>query len=182
MMTTPFKQSLVGATQRIDRLIAGFSAFVVLAATLVLLVCLAINVFVRYFNDAGGLSWVGELSAFLFPWMIAGGIVLGVQRGAHIAVDVLTTLLPERLRLVWAIAINLLVVATYAWLFHAVVGMMDIVAIEISPMLNLSVSWAYAALAYAALGTAACSLFIALRVMVQGAAALPQPEPEESGL
>jgi len=179
---TPFKQSLVGATLRIDRLIAGLSAFVVLSTTLILLACLAVNVFIRYFHAAGGLSWVGELSAFLFPWMIAGGIVLGVQRGAHIAVDVLTSMLSNRLRVVWAIAMNLLLVATYVWLLSAVVGMMDIVSIETSPMLNWSASWAYGALCYAAVGTAACSLFIAVRVMVQGVDALPQPEPEESGL
>jgi len=179
---TAFKQSLVRASVQIDRLIAGFSAFVVLSTMLTLLACLAVNVFVRYFHAAGGLSWVGELSAFLFPWMIAGGIVLGVQRGAHIAVDVLTSLLSERLRVMWAIGINLLVMATYVWLFVAVIGMMEIVSIESSPMLNLSASWAYGALCYAALGTAACSLFIAVRVMIQGVAALPQPEPEESGL
>ncbi|MEI2417888.1 TRAP transporter small permease subunit [Orrella sp. JC864] len=178
---TPFKQSLAGATMRMDRLIAGFSAFVVLSTTLVLLACLSVNVFVRYFNQAGGLSWVGELSAFLFPWMIAAGIVLGVQRGAHIAVDVLTAVLSERLRTAWAVCINLLVVATYLWLFGAVMNMMEVVSIETSPMLKLSAAWAYGALAYAALGTAACSLFIAVRVLLQGSTALPQPDREESG-
>lgn len=179
---TSFKPTLVGATLRIDRFIAGLSAFVVLATMLTLLGCLAVNVFIRYFNQAGGLSWVGELSAFLFPWMIAGGVVLGVQRGAHIAVDVLTTMLPERARAIWAVAINVLVLATYVWLLYAVSGMMEIVSIEISPMLGLSMSWAYGALVYMAVGTAACSLFIAVRVAIQGVAALPQPEPEETGL
>lgn len=179
---TSFKQLLTTGTAWIDRILAGLSAFVILATTFVLLACLAANVFVRYFNHAGGISWVGELSVYLFPWMIAGGIVLGVQRGAHIVVDVYSARLSERWRCAFAVAVNLLVVGTYAWLFVAVRAMMELVSIETGPMLGLSLSWAYGALAYAAFGVAVCSLTIALRVLALGSGALPHADPEESPL
>jgi TRAP-type C4-dicarboxylate transport system permease small subunit len=61
---------------------------IILVTTIVLLAVLGANVVARYTLGGGGLHWVSEVPEQLFPWLIAAGIVLAVQHGAHIAVDI----------------------------------------------------------------------------------------------
>lgn len=69
------------------------------------------NVILRYFFDSG-ITWAYEIPAILFPWTVAGGVVMATAQGRHIAVEAITIALPERLRWLLAIAINLFTCAT----------------------------------------------------------------------
>jgi TRAP-type C4-dicarboxylate transport system permease small subunit len=154
----------------------------VLASTVALLILLGVNVVARYAFQEGGVEWISEMPAQLFPWLIAGGIVIAVQRGAHIAVDVLYSFLRERAGQLLAAAIYFLVLVSYTILFFVVWKVAEIVSVERSPLLGIPNSWGYYALMFGVGGTALCSLTIFVRICVLGKAALPQPNPEESPL
>jgi TRAP-type C4-dicarboxylate transport system permease small subunit len=164
----------------IDRVVGTVCRAVVLVTVIVLLAVLGANVAVRYALGHGGLTWISEIPEQLFPWMIAAGIVLGVQHGAHIAVDLLPEALGRTGRRLLIIAINLLVAVAYLILLKVLLQVADIAAAEHSPILNLPRSLGYYALSFGALLVAVSSLTIVLRVAVFGPEAAPQPNPEES--
>lgn len=71
------------------------------------------NVFLRYVFGSG-LTWAYELPAILFPWSVAGGLVMASAQGRNITVDMLALALPDGLRRALAIAVNLFVSFTSA--------------------------------------------------------------------
>jgi TRAP-type C4-dicarboxylate transport system permease small subunit len=170
----------LGISATCNAWIAKVCELLVMATTVILLVLLGVNVAVRYVLEAGGIEWISEVPAQLFPWMIAGGIVMATQRGGHIAVDFAYKLVGDRGGRWLAISIQALVSVAYGVLFVVAWQVADIVAIERSPLLGISGSWGYYALMFAAAGTSLASLNILLRVAVYGTQALPQPNPEES--
>lgn len=66
------------------------------------------NVILRYFFG-GGITWASEIPAILFPWSIAGGMVMASAQGRNIAVDIIAGILPAPVRRMLAIAVNLFV-------------------------------------------------------------------------
>jgi TRAP-type C4-dicarboxylate transport system permease small subunit len=171
---------VVAVADRIDRLVAMLCKAVVLVTVILLLAVLGINVVVRYLLAHGGVAWVSEIPEQLFPWLIAAGIVLAVQHGAHIAVDILLQALGRNGRRFLIVAINLLITVAYLILLRVSLQVAEIAAFERSPILQLPRNIGYYAIALAALLTALCSLTIAIRVALLGPEAAPQPNPEES--
>ena len=171
---------VVAVTNGIDRLVAMLCKAVVLVTVIILLAVLGINVVVRYLLAHGGVAWVVEIPEQLFPWLIAAGIVLAVQHGAHIAVDVLLQSLGRNGRRFLIVAISLLITVAYLILLRVSLQVAEIAAFERSPILQLPRNIGYYAIASAALLTALCSLTIAIRVALLGPEAAPQPNPEES--
>lgn len=171
---------LVRAADGIDRMVGTVCRAVVLVTVIVLLAVLGANVVVRYALGHGGITWISEVPEQLFPWMIAAGIVLGVQHGAHIAVDLLPESLGPAGRRVLIIIINLLVAAAYLILLRVLLQVADIAAAEQSPILHLPRSLGYYALSFGALLVSVSSLTIVLRVALLGPDAAPRPNPEES--
>ena len=176
----PASRRVLAAADGVDRVIGAVCRAIVLVTVIVLLVVLGANVVARYALAQGGLHWVSEVPEQLFPWLIAAGIVLAVQHGAHIAVDILLTALPEPGRRTLIVLINLLVAAAYLVLLVVNLQVAAIVAVEHSPILGLPRSLGYYALAFGTLFTAVCSLTVALRVAMLGADAAPQPNPDEA--
>lgn len=179
-MSSSLKNRFVAIADGVERAIGAVCKMIIVATTLILLIVLGSNVVVRYAFEGGGIRWASEIPEQLFPWMIAAGIILAVQHGAHIAVDFLFNLLSPHATRILAVSIHLLVALAYVVLLIVVLRVADIVAIERSPILQLSRSWGYYALAFGAGGTALCSLIIALRVALFGIDALPKANPEES--
>lgn len=171
---------VVAAANGIDRLVTMLCRAVVLVTVVILLAVLGGNVVARYIFAHGGLAWVSEIPEQLFPWLIAAGIVLAVQHGAHIAVDLLLHALGRGGRRFLIVAISLLIAATYLVLLRVSLDVAEIAAFERSAILQLPRSLGYYAMASAALLTALCSLTIAVRVALLGPEAAPQPNPEES--
>jgi TRAP-type C4-dicarboxylate transport system permease small subunit len=171
---------VVAVADRIDRLVAMLCKAVVLVTVILLLAVLGTNVVVRYLLAHGGVAWVSEIPEQLFPWLIAAGIVLAVQHGAHIAVDILLQALGRNGRRFLIVAINLLITVAYLILLRVSLQVAEIAAFERSPILQLPRNIGYYAIALAALLTALCSLTIAIRVALLGPEAAPQPNPEES--
>ncbi|MDO4904912.1 MAG: TRAP transporter small permease subunit [Lautropia sp.] len=176
-----FPARIVDLSLKLDALIKRVCQFLVLATTFVLLVGLACNVGMRYLFKGGGVGWMVEIPSLLFPWMIAGGIILAAQQGSHIAIDVLRDALPPAGRRILIIFVNLVLVVAYLSLFSVLGEMMEIVSIERSPLLDMPASWSYSALAFCVMGLAVCSLLIVLRTVLAGErAALSQSEEVSS--
>ncbi|MBD3642323.1 MAG: TRAP transporter small permease [Marinobacter sp.] len=92
--------NLSGATVVVVTLVAMFAAIL-------------LNVILRYFFGSG-ITWAYEIPAILFPWCVAGGMVMAAAQGRNIAVDVLAGILPAPLRRILGIAVNLFVSAVSA--------------------------------------------------------------------
>ena len=177
---SPGATRLASAADGIDHAVGLVCRFVVLLTVILLLAVLSANVFVRYALGHGGLTWASEAPEQLFPWLIAAGIVLAVQQGAHIAVSLLLEMLGHGGRRWMIVAINLVVAAAYLVLLQVLLQVAGIAAAERSPILGLPRSLGYYALSFGAGLTAVCSLTVALRVALLGPDAAPQPNPEES--
>lgn len=171
---------VVAAADWIDRVIAAVCRIIVLVTVVVLLAVLGANVVARYVFAHGGLEWVAEVPEQLFPWMIAAGIVLAVQHGAHIAVDLLLYSLGRGGRRFLIVAVGLVVAAAYLVLLKVSLDVADITAMERSAIMQLPRSLGYYAMASASALVAVCSLTIAVRVALLGPEAAPQPDPEDS--
>jgi TRAP-type transport system small permease protein len=171
---------VVAVADGVDRVVGVVCRAIVLVTVVVMLVVLGANVVARYALGEGGLTWASEVPEQLFPWLIAAGIVLGVQHGAHIAVDLLPSVLGDGGRRLLIVAVSLLVAATYLVFLVVVLYVAELAAVERSPILQIPRSLGYYALAFAALLTAVCSLTIAARVALLGPDAAPEPNPEES--
>lgn len=101
-----------GAARSLIRKVAGVinlsGAAVVVVTLVTMFAVILLNVILRYFF-AGGITWAYELPAILFPWCVAGGIVMAAAQGRNIAVDVIADLLPAPLSRLLSVAINLFV-------------------------------------------------------------------------
>lgn len=161
----------VAAANGMDRLITHFCRFVVLATGLALTVILTANVAARYAFSAGGLDAAQELPERLFPWFIVAGVVLAAQAGGHMAVEWLfNTLGPRRGR--WLILFgNAVIVVAYAVLFRQALVLADIAGIEKSPVLGLSGSHGYWAMALGFGLIAIVTICQSIRVAIEGTAA-----------
>jgi TRAP-type C4-dicarboxylate transport system permease small subunit len=171
---------VVAVADGVDRVVSFVCRAIVIVTVIVILVVLGANVVARYALSEGGITWASEVPEQLFPWLIAAGIVLGVQHGAHIAVDFLPSALGDGGRRRLIVAISLLVAATYLVFLVVSLYVADLAAVERSPILKIPRSFGYYALGFAALLTAVCSLTIAVRVALLGPGAAPEPNPEES--
>jgi TRAP-type transport system small permease protein len=132
--------------------------------------------------ESGGFRFAQELPERLFPWFIMAGVALAVQKGGHMAVEsVLARLNRSGARIMLLVGFAI-IIASYAILGWESIGVADIVSIETSPVLGLSSSWSYYALALGCLGVILTTFALALRVWKLGPEAMPTPDPEETGI
>ena len=164
----------------VDRLIGSVCKSVVLGTGIVLLFAIIIGVIARYVIDVGGVDWAEELPKQLYAWFIMAGVVLALQCGNHIAVDLIYSFLPESGRRLLICATNLLICGAYVYLFLTALEVAGIAAAEKNPMLGTPNSLPFYALASGSLLTAIGALSISIRVFLLGADARPQGAAEES--
>jgi len=103
---------------------------------------LVTNTAMRYTGN-GGLGWASEVPELLFPWLVMAGVVLGAAHGAHITTGFLMEVLPAAIRKAVACVIWLAVAGLYTTLVVATWRMLDIVADERSPILQVPGSVTY---------------------------------------
>jgi TRAP-type C4-dicarboxylate transport system permease small subunit len=164
----------------VDRLIGLVCKSIVLSTGIVLLLAILIGVIARYVIDVGGVDWAEELPKQLFSWFIMAGVVLALQCGNHIAVELIFNFLPASGRHLLIVLTNLLLCSAYLYLFLIALDVAGIAAAEITPMLGTPNSIPFYALASGSLLTALGALSIAIRVFLLGAEARPQGAAEES--
>ncbi|WP_160115597.1 TRAP transporter small permease [Marinobacterium lutimaris] len=81
------------------------SATIVIATLVTMFLAILVNVGLRYLFGSG-ITWAYEIPSILFPWAVAGGLVMATAQGRNIAVDAIIKMLPERLRWMLAILIS----------------------------------------------------------------------------
>lgn len=102
-LRSSFTQNLISLCARWLNL-AGAAIVVVSLSTM--FISILVNVVLRYaFNS--GFTWAYELPSILFPWTVAGGLVMASVQGRNIAVDAIVKILPEKIRWLLAIAVNI---------------------------------------------------------------------------
>lgn len=73
------------------------------------------NVIARYVF-ASSITWAAETARYAFIWATFLGAALGVRRGAHIGIDLLTTRFGPQVQRVLAVIANLLIIGfLYIW-------------------------------------------------------------------
>lgn len=110
--------------------------------TIVIFVILCANTLLRY-SSGGSLQWGAELPELLFPWMVMAGVVLGAAHGSHITTSFLIEVLPPAARRVVAFVVWIAVAVLYGTLARATWNMLDIVADEKTPILQVPGSVTY---------------------------------------
>lgn len=110
--------------------------------TTVIFLILCVNTVLRY-STGSSLQWGSELPELLFPWMVMAGVVLGAAHGAHITTSFLMEALPAAVRRVVSVIVWLAVAGLYGTLARATWNMLDIVADEKSPILQVPGSVTY---------------------------------------
>jgi TRAP-type C4-dicarboxylate transport system permease small subunit len=111
---------LEGAQEAVDRASAALLALcsgatIVLVAGIAAVV--AASVFWRYvLNDA--LSWAEELAKYSMVWLTFTGAPVALARGAHIAIELLPSSLPDRARQAVMLVVSVIVVGLLAVLLH----------------------------------------------------------------
>lgn len=166
----------------IDRAVGFLCRAMILATGIALLAILTSNVVARYVLESGGFRFAQELPERLFPWFIMAGVALAVQKGGHMAVESVLARLSRRGARIMLLVGHAIVIVSYVILGWEALGVADIVSIEKSPVLGLSSSYSYYALALGCLAVILTTFALALRVAVLGPEAMPAPDPEETGI
>ena len=79
-------------------LVDRFASGAIIAAMAAMVVVVSLQVLLRYaFNTS--LDWAEDVARLLFVWSIFLAVPLGVKRGSHIAIELLTIRLPPPLRI-----------------------------------------------------------------------------------
>ena len=164
----------------IQRAIVGVCQAVMWATTSVIFLILCINTILRYSTGAS-LQWGSELPELLFPWLVMAGVVLGAAHGAHITTAFLMDALPAPVRRLVGTVVWLCVAGLYATLARATWNMLDIVADEKSPILQVPGSVTYGCVMGGMAMLAALALVSAWSLwhdQGQGAALASAPTPD----
>ncbi len=163
----------------VDAVVARFCEIVVIAVGSVLLALLAANVGARYAFASGGFRFAQELPERLFPIFIMAGVVLGVQKGGHMAVEtVLAMLGREGARLMLVVG-HLIVIGSYVLLSRDILLLAEMLWIDRSPVLGIPSSYGYYTLAIGLGLVIVVTATQAARVALMGPEAMPVPGPEE---
>lgn len=97
-----------GLSDRLVQIMYLSGAAVVVTTLVTMFVAILLNVVLRYFFG-GGITWAYEIPAILFPWTVAGGMVMASAQGRHITVDLIPGLLPEGFARAVVVAVSLFV-------------------------------------------------------------------------
>lgn len=127
---------------RVDAVILGASIVVLVATTVALFGCVALEVTVRYVTG-GNLGWPGELPSLLFPWMTMAGIVVAAQHGQHFLVEAGLRRLPAPLLRRAAAVVQVISAAGFLYLAWTGLTILEVTADERLPVTGIASSWSY---------------------------------------
>lgn len=129
----------------VDSAIVAISVALVITALVVMFVSLMAEVVVRYVTNQG-MGWPTEVPNILFPWLVMGGIVLGAQRGQHIAVTAIQGWISRGANRALLLAHQVLLAFTFFYLAWVGLSVIEITGGETYPVTGLSAKWAYLAM------------------------------------
>ncbi len=130
---------------RVRLSINRFSEFLVITMIIVLVVVVAAQVFWRYVLS-NSLSWSGELSRFLFIWVIFLGADITLREKAHVAVDSLLNSLRGFPKLLLSILIDIIIIGFTVIVFFSGLDLVQITWSQPSSALNIPTGLVYMAI------------------------------------
>lgn len=122
--------------------ISALCKLILWITTAVIFFILVANTILRY-SQGTSLQWANELPELLFPWLVMSGVVLASVNGSHIATTFLMERLQPKTSRVIGVLVWLVVAAMYGTLSGATYQMLEIVADERSPILQVPGSVTY---------------------------------------
>ena len=162
------RRMALAAANGLDRLITVVCRFIVLATGIALTVIMTASVGARYVLAKGGLDAAQELPERLFPWFIVAGVALAAQAGGHMSVEWLLGKLDTTGRRWLLLFGNAIVIVAYAVLFEQALEVAEIAKLESSPVLGLSGSHGYWAIALGCVLLALATLCSSVRIALTG--------------
>lgn len=106
-----------------------------------LTLCLFWSVVIRYFAIFGGsLPWVEEFARFTFIWMSFLGAIVALDRGQHIAIDLLAKALPRALQAALAHAVDAVIVVFLVVYTVKGAELVQLTRDQLSPQLSIPMS------------------------------------------
>lgn len=174
-----WRASAIALADGTDRLAARFCQAVVIAVGSALLAMLAANVGARYVLESGGFRFAQELPERLFPVFIMAGVVLGVQKGGHMAVETVLGMLGREGARIMLLVGHAIVIGSYVVLSRDILVLAEMLWIDRSPVMGIPASYGYYTLAVGLVLVIVVTSTQALRVALMGAGAMPTPAPEE---
>ena len=162
------RQIVLAAANRLDRVITVLCRFTLLVTGIALTVVMTASVGARYVLAKGGIDAAQELPERLFPWFIVAGVALAAQAGGHMAVEWLLGKLDSTGRRLLLLFGNLIVIVAYAVLFEQALEVAEIAKLERSPVLGLSGSHGYWAIALGCVLLSLTALCSAVRILLSG--------------
>lgn len=158
---------ITGATAALvkgmDQVITACAITLGLVTLISMFLALMAEVVVRYATNQG-MGWPSELPSLLFPWFVMSGIVLAAQRGQHIAVTALLSMLGRTAARMLLLALQALLAVAFFYLAWVGMEVIEITGTEVYPVTGVSAHWAYLALivGFTALGITALTTFVHL--------------------
>jgi TRAP-type transport system small permease protein len=127
--------------QTLVRLLVGAARWVGIGLFAALTVTLFWSVTIRYFGIFGGsLPWVEEFARFTFIWMAFLGAIVALDRGQHIAIDLLAKLLPAAAQRGLASAVNGVILVFLAVYTVKGAELVRLTTDQVSPQLSVPMS------------------------------------------
>lgn len=133
-------------------------AFVTAMALGAIVLLVFINVAMRYVLNTG-LTWSEEVSVNLFVWVIFLGAILAALEGLHIKVDLLTNQLSPKLKKVFLVVANALVIFAMGVLVQGGLQVVEVTKRNVSAATGIPFSWISVSLVLFAVCVIAITLY-----------------------
>lgn len=130
---------------RINEIILKFEEMFAVLLAFAMIAIIFTQVFSRtVLGDS--LSWSEELGRYVFVWMTFIGASIALERGAHLGIDVVVQMLPEKFQKLLAILMYLLILVLVIVMVKEGMTLVERTAIQKSPAMQIPMSWAYSAI------------------------------------
>jgi TRAP-type C4-dicarboxylate transport system permease small subunit len=142
------KRPPVTVLTRLSSLLEGSGKIIVAITLVTMFAALLVNVVLRY-AVGSGIPWAYEIHAVLFPWLVAGGVVIATARGRNIAITILPDFLKGRSHTFLMLAIDfavLVIAVSVLWSSQPIIRASQF---QMLTTLGVTQVWGYASLVYA---------------------------------
>jgi len=130
---------------RFDNILGKAEAVVIIAMVGVMTVIVFLQVVYRYVLTQP-LHWSEELARYLFVWLSILGATLALQKRGHFGLDVLFQILPRQLKPTMTVFVHFLMGIVILVILVQGMTLVQKTALQDSPAMGISMSWAYACL------------------------------------
>lgn len=149
----------------VEGLLEAASKIIAVFCLVFMFVALLANVVLRY-AFSSGIAWAYEIHAVLLPWLVAGGVVIGAARSAHIAITLLPGLLPPPVGRALMVLVQGLVLVISVTVLVSSQPILTASKFQTLSTLGIKQIWGYSSLVYAFGGMAVIAAIDIVRTLM----------------